>query len=182
MDTIRAWAAVVTYACHTSTTPAESALIFEHPAINLTNTKKNVYNLQSPNILSLIAIPAIDTCHSPSAPWHIRSRTMPVLRKARCNLQGHGKSIHTQGSTPDSETTFSLATRSPGSSAKSASGHMSLYEALLSKSAQGHLQGYPHLNYHTIFLYEQRTSHHSGKQASVYLTHSCLPLQRISCS
>lgn len=113
MATIRAWAAVVTFACQTTTTPAESTLIFKHPAMNTTNTKEHYILLYSPNILSLIAIPSIDTCHSPSAPWHISSRTRPVLRKARCNSQGHGKSIHTRGSTPDSQTTFLLATLAP---------------------------------------------------------------------
>lgn len=113
MATIRAWAAVVTFACHTTTTPAESTLIFKHPAMNTTNTKEHYILLYSPNILSLIAIPSIDTCHSPSAPWHISSRTRPVLRKARCNSQGHGKSIHTRGPTPDSQTTFLLATLAP---------------------------------------------------------------------
>ena len=113
MATIRAWAAVVTFACHTTTTPAESTLIFKHPDMNTTNTKEHYILLYSPNILSLIAIPSIDTCHSPSAPWHISSRTRPVLRKARCNSQGHGKSIHTRGPTPDSQTTFLLATLAP---------------------------------------------------------------------
>ena len=113
MATIRAWAAVVTFACHTTTTPAESTLIFKHPDMNTTNTKEHYILLYSPNILSLIAIPSIDTCHSPSAPWHISSRTRPVLRKARCNSQGHGKSLHTRGPTPDSQTTFLLATLAP---------------------------------------------------------------------
>ena len=132
--------------------------------MNTTNTKEHYILLYSPNILSLIAIPSIDTCHSPSAPWHISSRTRPVLRKARCNSQGHGKSIHTRGPTPDSQTTF-FACHTVHLCKKP----LGICHCMRRCSQSRHKATYKDTsapqNHQTIILYQQGASHHSSKQA-----------------